>query len=352
MPGARRLRAVLFNTTSRNGHHGCALVCAQIGALAEEAGIDIVSHVGLAIPREFASRRGYDLILVNGEGTVHDNQPGARQIAVIGRFARKAGKPAYLINAQYERNGADIAEGISAFRQRFVRDSVSRAEMEAAGLTAAVVPDLSLTWDRAPVGSTGDGLVVIDSVSNAASAELYDFAAANNGLYLTIKTEPPALPDFADRNRVRRTKYFLRRAFARALPAGWRREKMRPTCTGFDEFVAALGNGTGLIVSGRFHGVCMALVLEIPVLGLRSNTSKVEGLMNDIGLSGRSVDNVPEAQAKLVRSATNSFSYSPDDLSRIRTFRAKALEAARRMFAAIASDAADGTGQHAATARP
>lgn len=344
------LRAVLFNTTARNGHHGCALVGAQIDRLAGEAGIAIIAHLGLEIPRSFPGRADYDLVLVNGEGTIHHDQPGARRVAEIAGFAARSGKPAYLINAQYEANSPTIAEGMRAFRRRYVRDSVSRAEMAKAELSATIVPDLSLTWQAAPGGAAGNGLVFIDSVRNSVSAGLYELAATQGGRYLTIKTEPPMLPDFPDRNGMRRAKYFARRAVGALLPSGWRLEKFRPSCLSFESFVAALPEKTGLIVSGRFHGVCMALVLEVPFIGLRSNTSKVEALMADIGLDGRTAASVDDLSALLAERSRDRFRFTAEEIGRIRSFRRRAVEAARAMFAEITADARTGSATPAGTA--
>jgi hypothetical protein len=332
------LRAVLFNATERNGHHGCALVAAQTDKLAKEAGIDVVARLDLGIPSKFDERAGYDMVLVNGEGSVHHDQPAAMRVANVGRFFRRIGKPAYLINASYEANGPRISEGVACFRLIYVRDTRSRDELAKLGIAATVVPDLSLTWQCAPVGVSGNRLVVVDSVQNSVSAGLYALAQAHAGRYFTIKAEPPVLRDFPDRNQARRAKYFLRRGLAMALPQGWRREKLRPSHPSFDSFITALTDGTALIISGRFHGVCMALVLEVPVLGLRSNTSKIEALLADIGLANRTVAGVDEAAGILVTSATNASSYSATDLDRIRAFRRRALADARIMFETIRDD--------------
>jgi polysaccharide pyruvyl transferase WcaK-like protein len=339
MQPGQPLRAVLFNATERNGHHGCALVAQQIDLLAKEAGIEIVRRLSLHIPRRFDAFSDYDVVLVNGEGSVHHDKPGAQHVAEISRYFERIGKPAYLINTSYEANSAAISEGVGRYRLIFVRDSVSRGELAKANVAATVVPDLSLTWQHRPGARAGKKLVVVDSVNNSVSADLYDLATTAGGQYTTIKTAPPPLPDIPGNNLARRAKYSLRRAYGGFLKPGWRREKLRPRYLALEDFATAIFGETALIVSGRFHGVCMALVLEVPVIGLRSNTSKVEALLKDAGLSGRTAGSVEELRGVLARSKLEDFAFTDDEIERIRDFRQRASANARAMFAAIAADA-------------
>jgi hypothetical protein len=176
-------------------------------------------------------------------------------------------------------------------------------------------------------------------VNNAVSAGLYDLATTAGGQYTSIKTAPPPLPDIPGNNLARRAKYSLRRAYGGFLKPGWRREKLRPRYLALEDFATAIFGETALIVSGRFHGVCMALVLEVPVIGLRSNTSKVEALLKDAGLSGRTAGSVEELRGVLARSKLEDFAFTDDEIERIRDFRQRASANARAMFAAIAADA-------------
>ena len=40
----------------------------------------------------------------------------------------------------------------------------------------------------------------------------------------------------------------------------------------------------GLMLSGRFHGLCIAMMLGIPCLAVPSNTHKTESMLTDIGI--------------------------------------------------------------------
>jgi polysaccharide pyruvyl transferase WcaK-like protein len=44
-----------------------------------------------------------------------------------------------------------------------------------------------------------------------------------------------------------------------------------------------------IIVSPRFHGVCLGFMLQKPVIAIASNTYKIEGLYRDIGLDSNLV---------------------------------------------------------------
>ena len=82
------LKAILFNDTSHNHHHGCQIVVKQIYALAAAAGIQIVRACPMRhdwrddpqLQKDIASA---DLCLINGEGTLHDDARAAQVLVAL-----------------------------------------------------------------------------------------------------------------------------------------------------------------------------------------------------------------------------------------------------------------------------
>jgi hypothetical protein len=338
MPDPRPLSAVLFNATVRGGHHGCTVVCRRIDELAAEAGISVDLQLGLDLSEAPGDLARYDLILVNGEGSLHHDGGPARKIAAISREAARLGRPAYLVNSVYEANGPEIAAATALFRRRSVRDAGSAAEMAAAGLDAAVVPDLSLTWSPPPAAVAAGPVVVTDSIVPATTAALWRLARRRGARFVTLKTWPPVLPRHPGANARQIARHRWRRPLEYLLPPGPARAVAMAKILAFDDFVRVLA-AAPLLVTGRFHAMTLAMDLEVPFLAVGSNTRKVEGLLADAGLSRRVYPSVEAIERALAAGTPADFAFSEAERSGLRAFRAGALQAARALFRDIADDA-------------
>lgn len=335
------LRAVLFNTTARGGHHGCTLVCRRIDELAAEAGISVDLKLGLDPPRSSAALERFDLFLVNGEGSLHDSNRNAKRIAQLGRIASSIGRPIYLINSTYERNDEFISEGVRLYRQHYARDTSSASEMNAAGIHGTIVPDLSLTWTgHNSTRKQSSGMIVSDSVENDVSRELYALAHRHRAAFISIEAPPPWIENYPLNNLRSIALYWTRRPFRYLMPIGARRAAALNQISSFERFATKLSDAS-LIITGRFHMFALALDLEIPVLAIASNTRKVQSLAQDIGIERRAFDSVAAAEVALQSSKNGDWNYTADEIAAIRGFRGSALRRAQNMFARIASDARD-----------
>jgi hypothetical protein len=150
------LRAIVFNDTSRF-HHGCAAVVRQLHAELAAAGIEIVESVygntwrltrSLPIWRE-ESMAASDLIVINGEGTMHDDAPLAvfyLETIVAGRGARKVA----LVNSLWQRMSPRLAALAREADLVVLREPASRREL--GHPDALLMPDLSCysrpAWSR------------------------------------------------------------------------------------------------------------------------------------------------------------------------------------------------------------
>jgi hypothetical protein len=322
--------AVLIHATSALGHHGCTLVNMQLERLANEAGIAICAKLPLHFDWNALAPRQFDLVIVNGEGTLHSNSRGARRISQVPAWAKARGATAHLINTVYQDNDRAIIDGVAGFDSVYARDNESLANLLADHIPACKVADLSLTWTP-PLAKGAGGIVVMGSTVDALRNDLWRLSKRLNATYLPILAHPDS--GIAGGNHKHLFRYRAKRLVSYfAVPGPWR-TRWRGAIPDFPAFIDYLQNNASLLITGRFHGAAMALLLEIPVLVMPSNTHKMEALFSEIGSLDRVFGNTVDVE-RHVRER-HDFSYSPKELDAIRALRATTREDARKMMTRI-----------------
>lgn len=243
----------------------------QLVSLCEGAGIEVLDSLPVRGGFErVVSRRlsDSDVMIINGEGTLHHDAPPALSIMRAGLLAHRRGIPVALVNTVWEGNSKTNALlahccWISA------RESMSAQEIGATGADVLVLPDLTLTADASKIfgpsnSSTGEGVVVLDDQRWEVRLTLARYAAARGFRFLPMGGRP-SLRKFDGWKRMI------------ALWAGSDASQM-------DEKALPDLQSAETVVTGRFHGVCLAILAGRPFLAFRSNTHKVEGLLRDANL--------------------------------------------------------------------
>lgn len=141
------MRAIVFNDTSRF-HHGCAAVMRQLHNELAGAGVEVVESVygntwkltrSLPTWRE-ESMAAADLIVINGEGTMHDDgRLAAFYLDEV--VARRASRKVALVNSLWQRMSSRHGELARQVDLVVLREPASHREFGQAG--AALMPDLS-----------------------------------------------------------------------------------------------------------------------------------------------------------------------------------------------------------------
>ncbi|RYF95695.1 MAG: polysaccharide pyruvyl transferase family protein [Caulobacteraceae bacterium] len=286
-PGSGR-GVVLINDTRADLHHGCWRVMRTLEAQLARVGLRVLARapahldwrkdpaVGQAIARAA-------LVVVNGEGTIHHDRPAGAALLAVGAAARAAGVPAALINASWDANGPAYAEALGDFSLVSARETRSAAQIQSAGLSARVVPDLSLFEPVVPP-PTRAGVGFTDSVLRGVALDLETARKRLGGIALPIHFNPPGLKGSLKnlRDGVARRDLadpgFLARAIAARL--AWRAAET-PDEADYMARVARLD----LLVTGRFHAATFALAARTPVLAAESNTHKIGATFDDAGLA-------------------------------------------------------------------
>jgi hypothetical protein len=274
-----------LNDTSLHNHHGCRHVVATIRHCLAQRGLALTHSTPAgalwsADPELLASMAASDLILINGEGTLHHGaELAARLLSVVDHPAR-AGKPVVLLNTIYQANPSDWAGWLSKMDLIATRDRNSQAEIAGLGLQAEYAPDLSLYLDQPQAAGDGRHIGYGDSVYPEIKRALRDAYRGERRprLYLPIHTgirHPGA--DLRLSRRWHNVRFKLRAGLRHWRDRGYR------LSDDVDGFRADLRR-TSIYLTGRYHGICLAISCGVPFRAISSNSHKIEALLAEAGL--------------------------------------------------------------------
>lgn len=315
-------RAVLLNDCRVADHLGTRLVYDSLARLCLEFGIEIVKTYPVGFnrwDRQFVDAlRDVDLVLANGEGTLHHDAPAARALIDGAAVCQQAGCSVVLLNTVWQSNPG-LASGLRHFARIYVRETLSQREVRSAGFSAEVVPDLSLA---APVG---DGVAsgtqapfVTDSVDRDLAIELARWARRKQYPFQPMRAW---LGRWAVRHPIQAVRGLL------ANP-----QVVRP----LDLADMPAVQNARFVLTGRFHGACLAIGLGVPFLAFESNSHKSIGLCADLGRPDLCFD---RAQWSEVQRRTQEWEVGADDLDAVRSsitaYRKKAVNDFRSMMQEI-----------------
>jgi len=330
-------RVVVLGDTRDLHHHGCEAVLAQLlGGLSEAgipadlviAGMDWKSHANACL--------GADLIVINGEGSLHDNSPAVQNVLELASRRREHGRQTALVNSSWFANDPESTRGLAAFDLVAMRDPRSRQEVLAAGIATLEAPDLAVRegmarrpdklWDEG-----GGPVMVSDSTRTEKTRVLREIASKRGWTYLPV-LYPPVVPRPGAKSR----KIWRKCRMARMMGplAGW---LMSPRyyshligAPDLESYCRKLVESGG-VVTGRFHTACFCVALGVPVVVVSSNTPKIEALLTDAGLDlSKRVITMDGLQQM-----TGVPAYSPQELESLRQFRATAEVRFEELFSAI-----------------
>ncbi|NCO87342.1 MAG: polysaccharide pyruvyl transferase family protein [Rhodobacterales bacterium] len=315
--------AVILNDTSHRYHHGCARVMTNLVAGLTAQGFDLYRIPARTDWSANAAHRhaiaGAALVVINGEGTLHDGAPaGARLLAATEATAA----PVALVNALWQDNPPEWSPLLARCALIAARDSASAAAMASAtGRAVRWLPDLSLATPATITDLPRNGLVLGDSVRAAPRKALARAAQRLGAEYLPTKTLQAPIW------RSQTARALLWRAYTGVWSGPVPRFEMaRDTAAYLARLSAAAGH-----VTGRYHGVCLSLLSGTPVLAVASVTSKVQGLLADAGLGDARLL-TPQALDALTP-ATALRPYDSAERAAIQDFLTRAQDGAARLFA-------------------
>ena len=305
-----RPRVLVVNETSKlpnnHWHLGCHLVSCRLRQSIDEIGAECVGWANdLAGVNQILRRdptAQFEGVIINGEGTLHDDADRAFEIGLIGEFFKEPGKKVFLINSVWEQNSARLEQLVKGFDLIAVRDSRSKANLLRLRDDVRVVPDLCWLEDEEDAEAGDVPCAILDFVSPETSERLEAVAATTE------------LPTFV------MSRFF--EAFNRAISNGQPAASMprvlqKPDIRRYQRWLG-----------GRFHGVVLALGAGVPALCLASNTTKIEGMLDDIGLERKLLEVDALDRLKTVPDVQSLFAgprgYTESDWAKVRAYKAAA----------------------------
>src|SRR5690606_27728585 len=146
------LNVLILNDTRFEYHHGCSRVMNVIdlhlkkyNCNTEYVSLEERWDLSELIKRKIIQS---DIVLINGEGTIHDNSKLGIILTKVARFAFYHNVKSYLINATFQNNTEISYEDLKYFTLISVRESRSLAELKKININAKVVPDLTFFYEN------------------------------------------------------------------------------------------------------------------------------------------------------------------------------------------------------------
>lgn len=322
--------AVLLNDTRVDQHHGCSTVIETIDRLSAAHGIRIVArapaHADWRLNRQVLQAiDAADLVIVNGEGTIHHDRPAAAYLMAAGAHARQRGKAAVLINTTWQANGPALTAQLADFDIVSVREASSAAEVRAAGHACRVIPDLAL-YCQPPASHKRSGVAYTDSVIGPTALALHRRMAGLGARCISLLHGRREALEFA-----RSVRRYLpgRPAWQSGTVVAALQGAVRDWQSQTPDRAAFLRETAGLqlVVTGRFHMLILALAARTPVLVVASNTHKIEATLRDAGLEPWRLVTVEQIDPALVQRAQQWTARESESLERFVLHGRQGMEA-------------------------
>ena len=314
-PETSRPHIVVLNDTAVIPHHGCKIVMKRILDQADSWGVDVKTVSVYSDWRVFRNEVDTAVaVIVNGEGTLHHSADRGWRLVEVAPYCRQRGIPVFLINTVWQDNSQEMADMAKDFLIRSVRESRSQAQMKEQSLDARMVPDLTLGFDHKHTARDRAGVLYSDAVGMPVTDLIFRlYRQRRDGLFISL--EPPVdsrgnysataserlTPgpgsDLTLARKLARTRFVKKALIVRGrLKYWWRSRRGHVVERPVDDFMTLLGS-SAFVVTGRFHVVCLCLITGTPFIAVASNSHKVEGMLEDAGLSHRLVTPQKLAQA-------------------------------------------------------
>lgn len=314
------VRTILLNDTGKEEHVGCSLVTANTLREMKHAGLQWVCSLHYR-DEDYAKtlrerQADYDLLLVNGEGTMHDDGEKALQIGAAMQCAKELGKKVCLFNTVWQDNNR-LNKYLAAADLIYCREPASVRQIQQAGFVAREAPDMVFATPvpaDLPTPQPGH-VLVLDSVLSLICRRLCSLAAGR-GWEMVIMSR-------RGYDKLERKWWWKSMRFFRGLRARLIAEP--------ETFLHEMAKAER-IISGRFHGSCLAMLLGKPLCSVAANTHKIEGLYTAAGLDPASVldpDRLDEA------SIERAWKSSADHAANVLRYVQSAPERVRAMFSDI-----------------
>jgi len=280
-----------------------------------------------------------DIIIINGEGSIHHNRPYAKQLLEVIPYAKAKGKKTALINALWEENSDEMAHNAAQADLIYVRDKYSQSALRKQLVNAVFAPDLTFYSNYPALSIQNKTLGISDSVSHKVSEQCLNYAQLNKLHYLPITRPPSSQFDYRkDEKKFRKAQLYtlLLRFFGAWLPLRTYYKGLLYSYDRTDNYVTQLRN-CRMVIAARFHTACLCIQNRIPCVAIASNSHKLEALFNDVELSPERVfSSLSEYEQLHESSKIDLLEWSAIEAQHIESFIPMSHECLNAMFDEIA----------------
>ncbi|RDE24813.1 polysaccharide pyruvyl transferase family protein [Motiliproteus coralliicola] len=333
-------KAVLINDTTYDYHHGCEAVVSGIKSSLLVRGVEVIASCPVGVHYKKMNNiekaiQQSDLIVVNGEGTIHHGREKAKWLLEVSAYAKKYNTPSVLINATYQDNPAEFDKLLNDFDLVYVRESESYDYLKQRGIEAGFAPDLTMLLSQTislPEYQSRNGIGITDSPKVQEGMWNFQMAMKHGWTFLPVLRSYRAEGEKSATEVLRHLKHLF-------TNIGWinkengvseesyLRARNRFLCYTVSEYLKKV-SGLQILLASRFHSLCFAIVTETPFLATSGNSYKVEGLLRDVGLSSRicelsDFDDIADY---------NAYSFSDEEKIKIKEYKKSSLIKINNMF--------------------
>lgn len=245
------MKKVLFVNDTSAYHCGSFLTCDILINLIESQNFT-VDKLKISNNYNYNNIRFYDLIIVNGEGSFHNDRPKAKIIYNIAKLAKNNNKKVCLINTVIQHISYDLS----------VFDYISVRESKSASGKYPIVHDACFYKLIDNKKNSDEYVLFIDSVLPNITKNIIDTYEKFEG-----------------------SKKYI------SMTSG----------ISLDNFIQLCQNAS-CIVSGRYHGIVFAIMCNKKFIALESNTHKISGLLIDLSLIQNLHNNLIKIEDKIILS--------------------------------------------------
>lgn len=333
-------KAVVLNDTTLDNHHGCTLVMRVMAENLRKVGLEIIDRgfVGQDWQKNERLKKSIsnaDIVIVNGEGTIHHNRLAGLSLLKVAKFCKESRVSCVLINSTYQDNDISYKKYLEHFSLITVRESYSKNELDKIGIESSVVADLSFYTEVEGKSRTSQ-IGVTDSVIRGTTEALYLMANTNSRyVYCPIIFEDPTLAKtFACLKGMKNLiskKLLLDPALLLKLITSYLQQRRYFEQDDY-QYIENISRFR-MLVSARYHALCFATICLTPFVALASNSHKIEGMLHDIGVDNKRILSVESLTPESVEE--NSI-FTSQELSNIKTYCFQAKKNIEEMFEKIA----------------
>lgn len=290
-------KILLINDTSHEAHIGSRSVINTIKILCQKYQMELFgTYTRAQVFEEYKTLRQdmdkADIIVINGEGSLHNHPRIATQFFPQVMKKIPNGKKTVLINALWQNmNYSKLAHHLNKIQLFSVRESLSYQDIikQVDEEKVLLVPDLIFYNKFENIDTTGycDSVDKIVRSTFKRKSNYFPLNFIDSGTYLQPKT------------------------------------LTYPSLEAYINWLKTLN----LFITGRFHGACLSILAETPFLALKSNSHKIEGLVKDLGHPKLILRDLQEIKVK--------GTIANNAVEDMKTYKAEALKSIDTLFERI-----------------